>query len=83
MPEAKCFIYGCGKSRKHVGISIFRIPTKDDDLSTKTREAWVRLVTKDLDIDASLRNEIPQQTVYVCERHFEKHLIENVSLFLI
>jgi hypothetical protein len=49
---------------------------------TKTREAWVRLVTEDLKIDASLRNQIPQQTVYVCERHFDKHLIENVSSFL-
>jgi hypothetical protein len=36
-----------GTSRKHFGVSIFWIPTKDDDLSTKIREALARLVTKD------------------------------------
>lgn len=45
MPEANCSIYDYGTSRKHV-VSIFRIKKKDEDLSTKTREALVRLVTK-------------------------------------
>jgi hypothetical protein len=76
MPGANCSIYGCGTSRKLVGIGIFRIPTKDDDLSTKTREAWVRLVTRDREIDASLRNQIDQRTIHICERHFEKNLVE-------
>ena len=70
MPGANCSIYGCGTSRKHAGISIFRIPAKDDDLSTKTREAWLRLVT-------SLRKQIDQRTMHICERHFEKNLIET------
>ena len=83
LPGANCSIYGCRTSRKHFGVSIFRIPTKDDDLSTKIREALARLVTKDAgrEIDASLRNQIAQQTVHVCERHFEKHLIETCKLF--
>jgi hypothetical protein len=70
MPESKCFIYGCGTSRKHVGISIFRIPTKDENSRSGSKDR--RKFTK----------SIPQQTVYVCERHFDKHLIENVSSFL-
>lgn len=77
MPGANCSIYGCGISRNHKGISIFRIPTKDDDLSTKTREAWVRLVTRDRETDASLRKQIDQRTIHICERHFENNLIET------
>ena len=77
MPGANCSIYGCGTSRKHAGISIFRIPAKDDDLSTKTREAWVRLVTRDREIDSSLQKQIDQRNIHICERHFEKNLIET------
>ena len=61
MPGANCSIYGCGTGRKQTGISIFRIPAKDDDLSTKTREAWVRIVTRDREIDSSLRKQIEQR----------------------
>ena len=77
MPGANCSIYGCGTSRQHTGISIFRIPAKDDDLSTKTREAWVRIVTRDREIDSSLRKQIEQRTLHICERHFQKNLIQT------
>ena len=77
MPGANCSIYGCGTSRKHTGISIFRIPAKDDNLSKKTREAWVRLVIRDREIDSSLRKQIDQRTILICEKHFEKNLIET------
>ena len=44
---ASCSIYGCGTSRKHSGICIFRIPAKYDNLSTNTREACVHILTRD------------------------------------
>lgn len=47
--------------KKHVGFSIFRIPTKVDDLSTKTSEARLRLVTQDREIDSTLRNQIDKR----------------------
>ena len=81
MPGANCSIYGCGTSRKHVGVSIFRIPTKEDNLSKETREAWVRVVTKDREIDTCLRDQIAQRTIHICERHFEKHLIETCKFY--
>ena len=78
MPGANCSIYSCGTSRKHKDISIFRIPTKDDDLSTRTREAWVRIVTRDRGIDAGLRKQIDAKTIHICEeKHFENNLIET------
>ena len=81
MAGANCSIYGCGTSRKHVGVSIFRIPTKDDELSKKTRDAWVRVVCRDREIDASLRNQISQRTIHICEKHFEKNLIETCKFY--
>ena len=38
--------------------------------------------TLDREIDASLRNQIAQQTLHVCERHFEKTQPKHVSYFL-
>lgn len=81
MPGANCSIYGCGTSRKHVGISIFKIPTKDDELSKKTREAWVRLVTRDREVDASLRKQIHENNIHICEKHFEKDLVSNGIMY--
>ena len=38
--------------------------------------------TLDREIDASLQNQmLNKQFTYVCERHFEKHLIETCKLF--
>ena len=33
MPGANCAIFGCTVSRNHVGVSILRIPIKDDEYS--------------------------------------------------
>jgi hypothetical protein len=38
--------------------------------------------TLDREIDASLRNQIAQQTLHVCERHFEKTQPKHVHYFL-
>ena len=83
MPGANCSIYGCGTSRKHKGISIFRIPTKSDDVSTKTKEEWVRVVTRDREVDASLRKQINENNIHVCEKHFENDLIETCKSILV
>ena len=78
MPGANCSVYSCRTSRKHTGISIFRIPAKDDVLSTKTREAWVHIICdKRGEIDSSFRKQIDQGTTHICERHFQKDLIET------
>ena len=81
MPGANCSIYGCGTSRKHVSVSIFRISTKDDELSQKTRDTWVKVVCRDRKINASLRNQIAQQTINICEKHFESYLIETCKCY--
>ena len=72
MPGANCSIFGCGTSRKHVGVGIFRIPSEQDELSKKTRVAWINVITKDRVVDDNLRSQINSGNLYVCEKHFKK-----------
>ena len=72
MPGANCFIFGCGASRKHVGVGIFRIPSEQDELSKKIRVAWINVITKDRVVDDNLRRQINSGNLYVCEKHFKK-----------
>lgn len=76
MPGANCSIFGCGTSRKHTGVGIFRIPQGEDDLSKKIRDAWISVITKDREVDQSLRQQIENRTLYVCEKHFKTEAIE-------
>jgi hypothetical protein len=50
----------------------------------KFAKHWRGMSQRKLDgeIDGSLRNQITQQTLHVCERHFEKTQPKHVSYFL-
>ena len=67
MPGANCSIFGCSTSRKSKGISIFRVPTGDDDYNTKWREKIVNIITKDRLINESLKTQIERKSLYTCE----------------
>ena len=78
MPGANCSIFGCSTSRKSKGIAIFRVPTGDDEYSSQWRRKLVDIITKDREIDASLRNQIEKRTLNTCELHYPKEtLIQN------
>jgi len=78
MPGANCSIFGCSTSRKSKGIAIFRVPTGDDEYSTQWRKKIVDIVTKDREIDASLRSQIEKRTLHTCELHYpEETLLRN------
>ena len=78
MPGANCSILNCNTSRKHKGISIFKVPSEDDDFNKQWRENLVKIITKDRVIDASLRGQIENKTLHVCELHYdEKYLIRG------
>ena len=72
MPGVNCSIFGCGTSRKHVGVGIFRIPAETDDLSKETRQAWINVITKDRVVDEILRGQIDSGMLYVCEKHLKE-----------
>ena len=73
MPGANCSIFGCSTSRRKFGISIFKLPSGEDDLSKKTQEEWVNQITKNRVIDVDLI----RRQLHVCEKHFEEKFIEK------
>ena len=77
MPGANCSIVGCNTSRKTTGISIFALPKGEDELSRKTREEWLRQITRNRVIDQDLRRQIEARTLHICKKHFEERFIEK------
>ncbi len=75
MVGANCSILGCGTNRRHTGLSIFSLPTGKDELSAKTRNEWVRVITRNREVDKDLRRQINAGTLHVCEKHFEEKCI--------
>jgi len=65
-------------SRKSKGIAIFRVPTGDDNYSTQWRKKIVDIVTRDREIDSSLRSQIEKRALHTCELHYpEETLLRN------
>ena len=77
MPSANCSIFGCCTSRRKSGISIFKLPSGEDDLSKKTCEEWVNQITRNRVIDVDLRHQINEGKLHACEKHFEEKFIEK------
>ena len=72
MPGANCSIYGCHTSRnkKYKGIAIFKVPSAKDEFNTSWRRRLIHVVTKDRVIDESLRKQINECNLYICEQHY-------------
>lgn len=78
MPGSNCSIFGCSTSRKHKGIAIFKLPSGDDEYNKVWREKLVNIITKDRKIDASLKKQIQNKNLHICELHYsEDSLIRN------
>ncbi len=77
MPGANCSISGCNTSRKNTGVNILALPKGEDELSCKTREEWVKQITRNRVIDQDLRWQIVARTLHICENHFEEKFIEK------
>ena len=77
MVGANCSIFGCGSNRRHSGISIFSLPKGKDDLSTKTRDEWVRIITRNREIDKDLQRQISAGNLHIREKHFEVNCLNK------
>ena len=66
MPGKNCSIYGCSVSRraKYKGVSIFTVPTGDDDFSKNWRKKLIAIIARDRVIDKNMTN------FYICQQHF-------------
>lgn len=72
MPGANCSIYECSTNRNHKELSNFRVPTGDDEFSTKWRDKIVNIITKDRVIDEKLGKQIKNRTLHTCELHYRE-----------
>ena len=72
MPGNNCAIFDCSvsRSRKYKGISLYKIPSGDQEFEKLARDQWIIIVTKDRVIDASLRDQITKRKTFVCQKHF-------------
>ena len=78
MPGANCSIFNCNTSRKHKGISIFKIPSGDDDYNKKWRENLIGIMIKHREVDPALRKQIEAKSLHICGLHYaDAALIRN------
>ena len=68
--------FGCGSCRRSKGIGIFKLPIASDESNCKWREAWLSEITKTRMMDQDFRNQITNDRVYTCEKHFNPEDIE-------
>ena len=70
MPGANCSIYGCSSSRRNKGIAIFKVPQGDDEYNSNWRKKIINVVIKDRQLDSSLKAQISNKSIYICEKHY-------------
>ena len=76
MPGVNCSVLGCGSCRRSKGIGIFKLPVAKDEAHRKWRSDWLGEVTKTREIDQDFREQIKNDKVHVCEKHFKPEDIE-------
>ena len=72
MPGANCSVFGCPTSRRH-NISIFKLPTPKNEFNKNWREDILKVITRDRVVDPKFKNQIVNDRVYICERHFNEN----------
>ena len=81
MGGANCSVAGCTVARQLNGPSIFKVTTGKDEFNTKWREKLVHIIIKDRTIDKDLAIQIENNTLHICERHFEETDINRGTSF--
>ena len=75
MPGANCSIYGCSTSRRHKGVSIFKIPASNDSFNTSWRKNLIAIILKDRIQDINLKTQIESKNLFICEKHYLPEMI--------
>ena len=72
MPGDNCAIFDCSvwRSGKYKGISLYKIPSGDQEFEKKARDQWMNIITKDRVIDASLCDQIKKRKIFYLSETF-------------
>ncbi|KAJ8025305.1 Transposable element P transposase [Holothuria leucospilota] len=76
MPGANCAVVGCGTSRRSKGVGIFRLPAAKNEEYSRWRSSWLNEITKSRVVDKEFRDQIRNNAVFTCERHFRPEEVE-------
>ena len=79
MPGENCANVGCSTSRRHKGISIFKVPLPNNEFNKKWNRDLINIITKDRQVDEPLNKRIASCNLYICERHFSPEQIWEIS----
>ena len=74
MPSDNSSVNGCGVYRRMKGIGIFQIPAENNN--KEWREKWLAELLKIRKLDTNFRRQINENSVFICERHFNDSDIE-------
>ena len=72
MPGENCAIFGCSASRRNKGISFFKVPLPNNEVNKKWGSELINIITKDREVDASLKQRIETRKIFICEQHFSE-----------
>ena len=75
MPGENCAIVGCSTSRRHKGISIFKVLLPNNEFNKKWNRDLINIITKDRQVDEPLKKRIASCNLYICGRHFSPEQI--------
>ena len=70
MPGENCVIFGCSTSKRHKGVSIFKVPSPNNDVNKKWNSDLISIITRGRQVDELLKERIQSCKLYICERHF-------------
>ena len=77
MPGANCVFQQWGVAGHHVGVGIFKLPTRKTDVAWK--KDIIQIIEKYSVVDKKLRKRLELGNAYVCELHYAKYDIEFTS----
>ena len=75
--EANCFFPKCGVARHHVGVSIFKLPTRK--VYVNWNKEIIQIIEKFCVVDKDLREKLELGNAYICEMHYKMDDIELTS----
>ena len=76
MRGVNCSVFGCGSSRRTKGMGIWKLPLAKDEVHGKWRDEWLGEIKKTREMDQNFREQLKNDRIYTCERHFAPEDIE-------
>ena len=75
LPGENCAIFGYSTSRRHNGISIFKVPLPNNEFNKKGNRDLINIIAIYRQVDEPLKKQIANCNLYICEHHLSPEQI--------